>query len=157
MIIREAVLKDYESVKKINQEVHQLHVKNLPTIFNETSDILPESYFTQLLESDLSSVMIIEENVDVVAYLIIRTIETPNIAILKKRKYVFIDDLGVMEAYRGQGLGKKLINYALEFCKKIEASSLELSVWDFNESAIAFYEQLGMKTKSRRMGIDLTD
>ncbi|MBD2868255.1 GNAT family N-acetyltransferase [Paenibacillus sp. IB182493] len=56
---------------------------------------------------------------------------------------------------RGQGVAKRLMGYVLEYAKKISASCVELEVSEFNEEAIAFYEALGMKTRSWRMELML--
>jgi diamine N-acetyltransferase len=66
-----------------------------------------------------------------------------------------MDDFGVDRTYRGKGMGKIFFEKIVEFAKQIEADSLELGVWEFNEDAIKFYESMNLKTKMRRMEIEL--
>jgi diamine N-acetyltransferase len=66
-----------------------------------------------------------------------------------------MDDFGIDIKYRGKVLGKIFFGKILEFAKDIEADSLELGVWEFNKNAIKFYESMNLKTKMRRMAIDL--
>jgi diamine N-acetyltransferase len=61
----------------------------------------------------------------------------------------------VKETFRGNGLGRLMFEKAIEFTKKAGAVSLELGVWEFNETAIKFYEAMGMKTQARKMEIRL--
>ena len=51
--------------------------------------------------------------------------------------------------------GKVFFGKIVEYAKTIEADSLELGVWEFNEDAIKFYESMNLRTKSRLMEIRL--
>jgi diamine N-acetyltransferase len=42
---------------------------------------------------------------------------------------------------------------AVEFTREIGAESLELGVWEFNNTAIQFYEAMVMKTQARKIEI----
>jgi diamine N-acetyltransferase len=44
-----------------------------------------------------------------------------------------------------------LFKACLEWPKNQNATSLDLSVWEFNKKAISFYESFGMETISRKM------
>lgn len=48
--------------------------------------------------------------------------------------------------YRGKGLGQKIVESLLELCKEEHSSNtVELNVFDWNESAIKCYEKVGFK------------
>ncbi len=68
---------------------------------------------------------------------------------------MLIDNLIIKKEFRRIGLGKLLVAQALEWAKANSISNIELSVWEFNESAIHFYEELGFKTMTRRMTFKL--
>ena len=62
-----------------------------------------------------------------------------------------IDDFGVDESRRGQGVGTALFAAAKEHAKQIGAYDIGLNVWEFNERAVRFYGRCGFATRSRHM------
>ena len=56
-----------------------------------------------------------------------------------------IVEIGLLEAYRGLGIGKKIINMAIENALK-NGKNVSLQVAWFNQGAHNFYEKLGFKT-----------
>ncbi|KYG59371.1 GNAT family N-acetyltransferase [Planococcus maritimus] len=113
------------------------------------------SYFEKLIKSDEGVIYIIEDGDEIIGFTILRINETPDRTTAVKRKYLFMEDLGVRKEYRGKGLGKWLYQKAIEFARENEATSLELGVWEFNEEAIKFYKSMGMKNQARKMGIQI--
>lgn len=53
--------------------------------------------------------------------------------------------IGVLAAYRGQGIGKALMNTALENAKLKGLTRIELTVRENNKPAIALYEKMGFE------------
>ena len=53
--------------------------------------------------------------------------------------------LGTLQAFKGQGLGKKLIQIAESYAKSLDFHRIEFGVRTFNTNAIALYEQLGFE------------
>ena len=58
---------------------------------------------------------------------------------------LYLEDLFVLQEYRGKGLGKKLFNAVLAEAKKRKCGRMEWVVLDWNAPAIRFYERLGAK------------
>jgi ribosomal protein S18 acetylase RimI-like enzyme len=153
--IREADLNDFEKMKPIHKEVHDQHVKGRPDKYNPTNNTLDFNYFKTLVEDKDSKAYIIEYDKKIIAYTFLRKYQTADRETIVKNVYVFMDDLGVTDGFRGKGIGKLLFNKALEFTKEVRATSLELGVWEFNEQAIKFYEGMGMNAQARKMEIKL--
>lgn len=53
--------------------------------------------------------------------------------------------LYVLEEHLGSGLGKTLLDTAIDFAKKNEKKYLWLGVWEHNARAIRFYEKNGLR------------
>ena len=152
--IREATKSDYEVVHQIQKQVHEVHVKERPDHYKMADTTLDQEYFNNLIVGKNTKVFLLEED-QPIAYSII-TIKSPTERpILIPRKVVYMDDFGVDSKYRGKGVGKVFFEKIVEFAKSIEADSLELSVWEFNEGAVKFYESMNLKTKMRQMEINL--
>jgi GNAT superfamily N-acetyltransferase len=56
---------------------------------------------------------------------------------------IYLEDLFVLPAYRGQGIGKSLITSVAKLAAARDCGRFEWSVLDWNESAIAFYKKIG--------------
>ncbi|HET9952869.1 MAG TPA: GNAT family N-acetyltransferase [Polyangiaceae bacterium] len=59
------------------------------------------------------------------------------------RPGLYLEDLFVLEPYRGQGVGRALLRAVHERARERGAGRLEWSVLDWNERAIAFYRSFG--------------
>lgn len=60
-----------------------------------------------------------------------------------KGKCLYLEDLIIMQPYRGKGLGKKLFDKIMEKAQKVDARRVVWQVLDWNEPAIQFYKSLG--------------
>lgn len=154
MHMREATKSDYEVVHQIQKQVHEIHTKERPDHYKMADTTLDREYFNSLIDGENTKVFLMEED-QPIAYTIITIKNTKERPILVPKKVVYMDDFGVESKYRGKGLGKMFFEKILEFAKNMEADSLELGVWEFNENAIKFYESMNLKAKMRRMEIDL--
>ncbi|MGM8216609.1 GNAT family N-acetyltransferase [Bacillaceae bacterium W0354] len=54
-----------------------------------------------------------------------------------------IERIYIRSQFQKQGLGKYLLNHALEMAEELNKKKIWLGVWEKNENAIAFYEKLG--------------
>ncbi|MCA1057677.1 GNAT family N-acetyltransferase [Rossellomorea aquimaris] len=152
--MREATKNDYDAVHYIQRQVHEMHTKERPDHYRMADATLDQEYFNSLIDGENTKVFLLEKG-QPIAYSIITIKRTEERSILIPRKVVYMDDFGVDHTYRGNGMGRIFFEKIIEFAKSIEADSLELGVWEFNEGAIKFYESMKLKTKSRRMGMDL--
>ena len=58
---------------------------------------------------------------------------------------VEIERIYVKPEFKGQQIGRKLVEYALEFGRAKKLNWLWLGVWEKNPNAIGFYEKMGFK------------
>jgi ribosomal protein S18 acetylase RimI-like enzyme len=63
--------------------------------------------------------------------------------------------LGVLDSYRGLGLGRLLTNHLIALAEQNEISNLILRVRTFNEPAIRLYESVGFKRVGTLVGVAL--
>ena len=57
---------------------------------------------------------------------------------------LYIDDICVDETARGQGVGRALYEYILDYARTKGCYNVTLNVWNCNPGAMAFYEKLGL-------------
>ncbi len=59
---------------------------------------------------------------------------------------IYLEDLYVLEEYRGYGFGKSILTYLAKLAVERNCGRLEWAVLDWNKPAIDFYKSLGAKT-----------
>ena len=67
----------------------------------------------------------------------------PNYSTFLTKPGIYLEDLFVLPDYRRRGIGKAMLSYLGKLAIERGAGRLEWSVLDWNQSAIAFYQQMG--------------
>jgi len=82
---------------------------------------------------------------------------TPDYSTDTGSRNLYLHDLFVRAAYRGQGVGEELMKGLTEICKAAGGNTINWHVWHKNESAIRFYERIGARSIDtvRLMRLDL--
>ena len=70
-------------------------------------------------------------------------------------KSLYMDDLYVREKYRGEGVGRVLINKVIDFAKTTGCHKVRWQVSDWNAPAIGFYKSLGAVIDAQERNCDL--
>jgi GNAT superfamily N-acetyltransferase len=71
-------------------------------------------------------------------------------------KAIYLDDLYVLEKYRGQGIGNKLLDKVIETAKSENCKKVKWQVSNWNEKAIEFYKIRGATIDEVEINCDLT-
>ncbi|MBR9998594.1 MAG: GNAT family N-acetyltransferase [Cyclobacteriaceae bacterium] len=58
-----------------------------------------------------------------------------------KGKLLYLEDLVVLEKYRGRGIGRKLMDATIQEAKLQHCNGIQWQVLDWNQPAIGFYEK----------------
>ena len=145
MHVRNATKKDLDRLYDLLGTVQTLHADGRPDIFVAGTHKYTLDEISAIIECPLSPVYVLVDSSDLACgYAFCQIIETGN-QNLHTIKNFYIDDLCVREDLRGNGYGKMLYDYALKKAKEYNCYHLTLNVWHLNESALKFYEKLGMK------------
>jgi GNAT superfamily N-acetyltransferase len=157
LAIREAVPADYGALVPISDEVHGLHAAAQPHMLRPvgSASSLPQAWFDDLLAGDTSTILVAQIENTVVGFAIVNVFDTPPFEVLVPRRIVFIDSMVVTATQRGKGIGRALVDATIAWGRAKGAPFLELTVSEFNRSAIAFYERLGLATIHRTMQLDI--
>jgi len=67
----------------------------------------------------------------------------PNFSTFLGKPGIYLEDLFVLEDYRGKGYGKSLLTFLARLAVKRGCGRLEWAVLDWNEPSIEFYKSLG--------------
>ncbi len=149
-MIREMNLNDYEDVRILVKQIHELHLSNRPDIYND-GESFPKEYFKKVLNDANNLNYVYVENKKIVGALNASLQHTNPLPIIKLRTFYFIENIVVDKNHRRKGIAKKLFHYLTLKAKENNIDSIELNVWSFNTEAIKFYESMGMNIKNIRM------
>ena len=151
MIIKTATEADLLTICKLGMEVNLLHHEAWPTVF--APEAAPErdwDYWRTCLLHDGALILIAEIDGQA-AGMVTAQINEETGSLVHPHKYCRIGSISVSISHRGSGIGRSLMSAIEAWATSQGASDLRLTVWDFNQRAIAFYEELGYQTRSRLM------
>ena len=144
MCIRRAVSKDVDALSELLRQVQQLHADGRPDIFKGGTNKYSKDDVLKILQDDTTPVYVYEQDGLVVGYAFCAIKEQKDSANLRAIKNFYIEDLCVDQNFRGRGIGKKLYEFCVALAKELNCYHLTLNVWHLNESAVKFYQKLGM-------------
>lgn len=155
--IREAIRSDIAIISDLARELNIIHHKARPDIYadvtlNEGAD---EPHWMEFIETD-DHVAFIARHDSLPIGFIAANISIPTSPLLKPVPGCRICSICVLEIYRGQGVGKVLMNRVREWALARNAQELRLAVWHFNKAAIRLYEEFGFEVRALEMGMPIS-
>lgn len=133
------------------RQVGQVHYEGRPDLFRCDCLKYDEAALKELLRDPERPIFIAEENGFVLGYCFCVHKRTENSTVLLDHHSLYIDDLCVDEGCRGRHIGTALYRHAHAYAKQMGCDSVTLNVWSFNESAVRFYEKLGLRPQKTIM------
>lgn len=144
MEIRFAEVRDIPGMIDLLQQVGQVHHQIRPDLFRSDAQKYDEADLEALLADSDRPIFIADLDGKVAGYCFCILQVTEHNPVLEDRKVLYIDDLCVDEALRGQGIATKLYDHALQYARTLGCQAVTLNVWCGND-ALKFYEKCGMK------------
>ena len=155
--IRKATIEDYDGVSEVLEEVDALHRDTLPDMF-QAPKVWParsRDEISEMIDNEEKLLVIAEMNGEIVGINIAQIQSTPEIPIWVPKCFAYIGPMAVSETHQRLGIGTKLMEAAFDWTKEKGINKVDLTVFEFNEQAIGFYDKLGFKTFMRRMELKL--
>lgn len=145
MMIDEARWADYPEIAQLMQTVHQIHSSGRPDIYKEASKIYTEEKFKEDLVNPMLLFLTARIAGKAVGICQVKLSPIPEGTVSKGRERAYVEAVCVRKDWRKKGLAKKLLQRAEEEARKKGIHQLELTVWSFNQEALEFYRNYGMK------------
>ena len=146
MKIRRAQEKDMKDLDRLLFQVNMVHHKGRPDLFKAGQRKYTDDQLREIIQDDRRPVFVAEnEEGNVVGYAFCIFQQRLNDNILTDIKSLYIDDLCVDEACRGQHVGSALYEYVKDFAREQGCYNLTLNVWALNEGARRLYEKCGLR------------
>lgn len=150
-MVRFARKEDYEAINALRAPVCALHSNGYPALFKPVFAKDHQERVLKMMEDPEQDVLVAEENGQLLGFAMVEYIkreETNNIYAVHEAHIV---EIGVDETSQGKGIGTALIQAVKDAAKVRGCRSVQLDVWEFNKSALRFYEKLGFVTLRRKM------
>ena len=157
MILRFAHDSDIPAMIDLLRQVGDVHHRIRPDIFRSGAQKYDEAALADLLRDDTRPIFIADDGEKVLGYCFCILKETRNNPVLEDERTLYIDDLCVDENCRGQHVGKLLYDHACAYARQQGCRTVTLNVWCGNDSAMAFYEKMGLTPRKIYMETRLED
>ncbi len=151
MLIRLATKDDLPRLNELRKQVSLLHAEARPDMFKpgfpqEVADFVYDMY-----NADSKHILVAQADDRFAAYACLEEIEVSETPYRPARRYLEVDEFGVDVNFRRQGVGRMMFEEIRRFAKDKGYTRIELNMWEFNETALKFYEFLGFSTYRRYM------
>ena len=132
-------------------QVGKVHHDIRPDIFQPGTLKYDEKDLACLLQDESTPVFVALEGNTVMGYCFCKIKPIAESGVFVPRTEFYIDDLCVDENHRGKSIATALYRHAVDFARDLNVHSVTLNVWCGNESALRFYEKMGMKPRNIMM------
>ena len=136
---------DRVAIETLAQQVHSLHVRWRPDIYEQAEELWPQQRFVAAVaDRQLFCAKIGDQ---IVGYVLIkvRNYDSPGHT---KRKVLVVDEICVAHMLRNQGIGTQMMIDVRAVAKAFGCTDLQLGVYPQNNEALAFYEKCGFRIRS---------
>ena len=139
---------DWEAVRRLSVQVHDLHAAWRPDIYYSCDEPYPKERFLQDIRERM--VYIGKINGAIVGYVVLAVMQKGGAGTVEK-KMLRLDSIVVGKQVRGQGIGKAIIADVRVLAKAFGCRELILGVHPENDSAVGFYQKCGFMIRTINM------
>ena len=144
LTVRVAVMEDADAIASLTAEVQQLHNEALPDIFKAPSHkLFSREKLATLLHDANSTVAVAESNGEVIGHVYGVIMQRAENDFKVADKYMYIQQIGVRNDFRRQGVGRALIAFLEGRAVAFAVTGLQLDYWAFNTRAQSFFGSCG--------------
>jgi ribosomal protein S18 acetylase RimI-like enzyme len=151
MEIRTATIDDLNYLVDLCQEVQQIHMGIHPETFKEIAPKELKDYFAYQLKSRQVLIFVACAENKPVGYLMTKIVKRSASIFSKPSKTLFVDQFGVSKNYRCKGIGKSLLQTAIDLAQANGIEIIELGVWNANAQALVAFSALGFNPVQTNM------
>jgi GNAT superfamily N-acetyltransferase len=141
----------------LSVDVQRLHAENHPNVFKvPNGDDFAAVFFSEMLADPLTRVFIAEDdNGQALGCALCKLVERPDGPFTFGVRYLLINQISVTPKAQGKGVGKALIDRAVELAHELDVKRIQLDSWAFNKKAHVFFEKLGFEKFNYRFWCNL--
>ena len=139
---------DWEAIKRLSCQIHDLHAGWRPDIFRFCQAPYPREKFLE----DIQKRMVYTAKLQgvTVGFVALSTRQKGGPGVVEKKQLI-LDSICVDEGLRGQGIGKQMVSDVRALAKAFGCQEVLLGVHPENDSAVGFYQKCGFRIRSIMM------
>ena len=142
--VRRAEAKDIPAILQLLVQVDMVHHNGRPDLFRGPATKYSAAELEQILADEKTPVFVCTDEQDRVLGHGFCILQRSGGELMVEHTTLYIDDICVDEAARGQGVGRALFERIRDYAREQGAYNVTLNVWTCNPGAMAFYEKLGL-------------
>lgn len=150
-MVRFAKEKDLNRINELRKQVNDIHVEGRPDVFKAGFGNEIRDFAKVILESENSDIIVAERDGMVCGMACVDYVNRPETVYGNARSFYHVQEIAVDVEFRRQGVAKELLEFMVVDAKKRKLNKIELDVWEFNDSAIEFYQAVGFSQTRRWM------
>ena len=143
-MVRFAQYEDLERVNDLRKQVNDLHVSGRPDVFKPGFPEELQNYVYSIFRDPLKKIVVCEKDGMISGFAVLNHITRPETPFMLERDYLDIDEFA-----------SAMIRFIADYAKREGFDRIELNMWEFNRSALEFYEAVGFTTYRRYMELEL--
>ena len=151
MFIRFAKEDELDRINVLRKQVNDLHVEGKPDVFKPGFNEELQNYVYYIFKDPEQKIVVADKDGEICGFAILHHIYKPENPFMKVRDFLDIDEFCVDEKHRREGIATAMVEFIKNFATEQGYHRLELNMWEFNQSALAFYEAAGFETFRRYM------
>lgn len=155
--VRPANKDDAAAVNRLRRMVNDLHVAGRPDIFKPGFCEALQDHLNLYFESETNRVIVAEAGDQIVGFIMVDDIDRPESDYNLPRRFSHVAEIGVDPAWHRKGVATALTDYLRKDANRRGFAKIELDVWEFNRSALAFYEAAGFRCYRRYLELPLEE
>ena len=151
MSVRLANENELGRINELRKQVNDVHVAGKPEVFTPGFSQELQDRVYEIWNDPEQDIAVAERGGVICGFAVLHHVTRPKNPFMRERDYLDIDEFGVDEAFRRQGVATELVAFIREYAAGKGLHRIELNMWEFNEGALAFYEAAGFATYRRYM------
>ena len=154
-MVRFAKEKDLDIINELRKQVNDIHVEGRPDLFKAGFGAEIRDFAKVIMSGENSDIIVAERNGIICGMVCVDYVNKPETPYSKARSFYHVQEIAVDANHRRQGVAKELLEFMIADAKKRKLGKIELDVWEFNDSAIEFYQAVGFRQTRRWMELDV--
>lgn len=150
-MVRKADKNDIPGLIALLYQADAVHHGIRPDLFKSDTPKYSEQELEAILDDERKPIFVFDDGGRVEGHAFCQITEVRGHRLLQDIKTLYIDDICVDEASRGKHIGTALYDYVRNYALSIGCYNITLNVWGGNDSALSFYQSMGMKVQKTGM------
>lgn len=143
---------DCPAVYRLLHELDDLHVRIRPDVFQPFDD--PEQQRERVagfVDADDAELFVAEMDDSIVGLATVRVASNPDAPMFRSGRRALMDDLFVAPDQRRSGIAQMLLERIKEWTQSRDLPTLDINVWNANDSGVAFFTASGFAPRCQQM------